>query len=149
MFRRLLIVSFVVLASVAGTASRGACATVATGDGLAIDFRDSDAAITAIRVGQRALPLNRTPGGFFVVDMIGDRMLGKMDYRSEGFPGRRFVAGARPSPTAYALTGIRRICWRNMLRAFAAAANCAGCRRRCGTNNSSAMRSIWSRKIPG
>src|SRR5262249_21071114 len=80
-------------------------ATVATEDGLALEFRDADASITALRVDGRPLKLNGTPGGFYVADMVGDKMLGKMDYRSAAFPGTRFAATARPSPTGVVLQG--------------------------------------------
>jgi len=81
------------------------CAQVATEDGLSLTFRDADAAITGVSVAGKALKLNGTPGGFYVVDMIGDGLLGKMDYHSCAFPGTRVVATARRSPTGVVVQG--------------------------------------------
>ena len=48
------------IAATALMAAPARCATVTTGDRLALDFREGDAAITGVRVGDRALPLNGT-----------------------------------------------------------------------------------------
>jgi hypothetical protein len=80
-------------------------ASVATEDGLTVEFRDADAAVTAVRVGEKPLKLNGTPGGFYVVDMVADKLLGKMDYHSEAFPGTRLTATARSSPTGVVIQG--------------------------------------------
>jgi hypothetical protein len=80
-------------------------AEVGTDDGLALEFRDADAAVAALRVDGRPLKLNGTPGGFYVVDMAAEQQLGKMDYRSAGLPGTRLQATARPSPTGVVVQG--------------------------------------------
>jgi hypothetical protein len=90
---------------------QGRCATVSTEDGLTLTFRDADAAVTSVREGNRDLKLNGSPGGFYVVDMIGDKMLGKMDYRSEAYPGTRLQASARPSPTGVVIEGKANDLW--------------------------------------
>ncbi|MCW3097384.1 MAG: hypothetical protein JWL77_3002, partial [Chthonomonadaceae bacterium] len=86
-----------------GAPSRAA--VVSTVDGLSVEFREADAAITAVRIGGKPLKLNGTPGGFYVVDMIGDKMLGKMDYKSAGFAGTRLEGTARSSPTGLVIEG--------------------------------------------
>ncbi len=96
---------FAWLCALAPAAARCQSASVATEDGLSLAFRDADAAITAVRVGGRLLPLNGTPGGFYVVDMVADGMLGKMDYHSAAFPGTRLEATARSSPTGVVIQG--------------------------------------------
>ena len=67
----------------------GRCATVTTADGLKLDFRDEDASVAGVRIGAAQLKLNGGKGGFYVVDMVEDRLLGKMDYHSAAFPGTR------------------------------------------------------------
>jgi hypothetical protein len=93
------------IATLLGSSARSFSATVSTDDGLSVEFRDSDAAVTAVRVNSRALKLNGSPGGFYVADMIHDRLLGKMDYHSAAFPGARVPATARSSPTGVVLQG--------------------------------------------
>lgn len=83
----------------------GRCATVATEDGLSLTFRETDAAITAVQEGGKSLKLNGSPGGFYVADMIGDKLQGKMDYKSAAFPGTRLEATARSSPTGVVVQG--------------------------------------------
>jgi len=56
-------------------------ATVSTEDGLSLKFKEADASVAAVSMDGAALKLNGSPGGFYVVDMIGDKLLGKMDYR--------------------------------------------------------------------
>jgi hypothetical protein len=80
-------------------------ASVSTEDGLTLEFRDADAAVTAVRVGGKPLKTNGSPGGFYVVDMVADRQLGRMDYHSAGLPGTRLTATARPSPTGVLIQG--------------------------------------------
>ncbi|MCA1595159.1 MAG: hypothetical protein LC772_01855, partial [Chloroflexi bacterium] len=80
-------------------------ASVATNDGLSLQFRDADAAITSVREGGQDLKLNGSPGGFYVADLVGDNLLGKMDYRSSAFPGTRLQATARSSPTGVVVQG--------------------------------------------
>lgn len=80
-------------------------ASVATKDGLSLQFRETDAAVTAVDIAGKPLKLNGTPGGFYVVDMVADKMLGKMDYHSAAFPGTRLEATARPSPTGVVIQG--------------------------------------------
>jgi hypothetical protein len=86
-----------------GAAARAA--TVATTDGVTLELRDSDAAVTGLRIGKTALKLNGTPGGFYVVDMNDDKLLGKMDYHSAAYPGTRVQATARQSPTGVVVQG--------------------------------------------
>src|SRR2546421_11650215 len=97
--------SFLLIALLYWPAARAFCASVATDDGLAIEFRDADAAVTAVRVNGRPLKLNGSPGGFYVADMVHDRLLGKMDYHSAAFPGTRVPATARSSPAGVVLQG--------------------------------------------
>src|SRR5438309_837065 len=99
------LVSLLLLELLLLPALRGHCASVFTDDGLAVEFRDADAAITGIRLAGRPLKLNGSPGGFYAADMIGDKLLGRMDYRSAAFPGRRIPATARPSPTGVVVQG--------------------------------------------
>lgn len=98
---RLFIVVFAAAVFVAPTQA----ATVSTDDGLSIAFNDADAAITSVSLDGKPLKLNNTPGGFFVVDMVGDKLLGKMDYKSRAFDGARFEATARQSPTGVVIEG--------------------------------------------
>ncbi len=80
-------------------------ATVSTTDGLSLDFREADAAITGVRVGSAQPKLNGSPGGFYVADMNDDKLLRKMDYHSASFPGARVEATARQSPTGIVVQG--------------------------------------------
>jgi hypothetical protein len=80
-------------------------ATVGTQDGLKIEVNDADASITGATIDGKVLPLNGQPGGFYVADMIGDKLLGKMSYKSEAFPGTRVAATARQSPTGVVIEG--------------------------------------------
>lgn len=99
------------LASLLLPALPGRCASVTTDDGLALEFRNADAAITAVRAGGRPLKLNGSPGGFSVADMIHDQLLGKMDHRSAAFPGTRIPTTARSSPTGVVLQGQANDLW--------------------------------------
>lgn len=87
------------------TLTLASAATVSTDDGFALQINDADASIGAVSVDGQAIKSNGTPGGFYVVDMIGDKLLGKMDYRSRAFPGRRFEATARSTPTGAVIEG--------------------------------------------
>ncbi|HZK80026.1 MAG TPA: hypothetical protein VFC46_03145 [Humisphaera sp.] len=93
------------LACVLWTCHALAAATVTTDDGLSIQINDADASVASIAIDGKAIKLNGTPGGFYVVDMIGDKMLGKMNYKSSSFPGTRVVATARNSPTGIVIEG--------------------------------------------
>jgi hypothetical protein len=83
----------------------GRASTVVTDDGLSLNFNDADASIASVAVGGTPLKLNNSPGGFYVTDMIGDKLLGKMDYKSEAFPGTRLNAASRSSPTGVVVQG--------------------------------------------
>lgn len=96
---------FLLLCFLLLSASPGRCAAVKTDDGFALEFRDADAAVSAVRIGNKSLKLNGTSGGFFVVDMNGDKLLEKMDYHSAAFPGARVAATARNSPTGVVVEG--------------------------------------------
>src|SRR5690242_1815868 len=95
----LFLTSFLLLAGAAWGAS------VSTEDGLTLEFRDADAAVTGVRVGGKALKMNGAPGGFYVVDIVADKQLGQMDYHSSGLPGTHLTATARPSPTGVVVQG--------------------------------------------
>jgi hypothetical protein len=82
-----------------------AAATVATEDGLSVQFQDADASVTAVSVQGKPVKLNGTPGGFYVADMIGDKLLGKMNYKSQAFPATRLKATAHASPTGVVIEG--------------------------------------------
>jgi len=92
-------------------APAASASSVHTNDGLSLQFRDSDAAITGAQVGNIPLKMNGTPGGFYVVDMVHDGMLGKMSYHSEGWPGTRIPATARSSPTGVVVQGQANDLW--------------------------------------
>lgn len=83
----------------------GHCAAVTTSDGLKLDFRDADASVAGVRIGDIQLKMNGSKGGFYVVDMVEDRLLGKMDYHSAAFLGTRIEATARTSPTGVVIQG--------------------------------------------
>ncbi|HET6250168.1 MAG TPA: hypothetical protein VFE47_20930 [Tepidisphaeraceae bacterium] len=82
-----------------------AAVTVSTDDGLALQFQEADASISGVTVQGKSLKLNASPGGFYVADMIGDKLLGKMNYKSEAFPATRLAATARSSPTGVVIEG--------------------------------------------
>ncbi|HZO89433.1 MAG TPA: hypothetical protein VFB38_13970 [Chthonomonadaceae bacterium] len=103
--------AFALLCLLLLSASSGYGATVATEDGLVLAFRDSDAAITEVGVDGRPVKLNGSPGGFYVVDMVAEKRLGQMDYRSAAYPGTRLQATARPSPTGVVIQGKANDLW--------------------------------------
>lgn len=88
-----------------GICGAAAAATVGTRDGLAIEFKDSDASVASISIDGKPLPIDVGGGGFYVADMAADKLLGKMSYKSESFPGRRVAATARQSPTGVVIEG--------------------------------------------
>lgn len=102
---RAIVSALVVVASLALFEPSAQAAAVSTSDGLTLEFRDGDAAVSAVRIGDIALKMNHTPGGFYVVDMTEDKLLNKMDYHSAAFPGTRVAATARQSPTGVVIEG--------------------------------------------
>ena len=94
------------LACVAGLCSIASAASVATRNGLELDFNDADASISGISFDhQTRVPLNGQPGGFYVADMIGDKLLGKMSYKSQAFAGTRVAATATQSRAGVVVEG--------------------------------------------
>lgn len=93
------------LICILGTYRLTGAATIGTADRLAIDFKDSDASISSIAMDGKPLPRIDVPGGFYVADMVAGKLLGKMSYESESFPGTRIPATARQSPEGVVIEG--------------------------------------------